>query len=442
MQKEEFSPLLLFILLLGPMIQTGLAQHAPDASSKSIPAAFAPLFEARKALAIGGSIPMRHSVLRSSSSSAQLDVSAAGTEDFGDKLPLWTFDAQSPRDGQRHVGVMVGTNPFDDPGTTKVPTHIIPLILKMHSVAVSYDATTGIITTQPGNVTFDPTQPDRSCLSTPNNVPVTLLSQSPIFNPASFSFGPTFVGNTQYIDAFQRGNFYGVLGSNLANYHLLLDPVDTLQAVEIDLDPALGIAITDPNFFGPPAFCAPLGIVDFYWLDFYLNDSVLPALHHHNVNPGTLPIFMIYNTFEGGPANNLFTCCILGYHSFGGFPIPAQTYSLLDFDTTGTFGPQLENTLVAAHEVGEWANDPYGINLVPPWGGTGQVAGCQSNLEVGDPLTPTNIPPVTMPNGFTYNLQELAFFSWFFGGKSIGANGWYSNNGTFLSDAGPPCLYE
>ena len=41
---------------------------------------------------------------------------------------------------------------------------------------------------------------------------------------------------------------------------------------------------------------------------------------------------------------------------------------------------------------------------------------CQANLEVGDPLTGTNIAPITMPKGFTYHLQELAFVSWFFGG--------------------------
>ncbi len=84
-------------------------------------------------------------------------------------------------------------------------------------------------------------------------------------------------------------------------------------------------------------------------------------------------------------------------------------------------------------------NDPFGNNATPPWGHTGQVGGCQNNLEVGDPLTGTNAPPVVMPNGFTYHLQELAFFSWFYGAPSIGVNGWFSNNGTFLTDAGPPC---
>ena len=89
--------------------------------------------------------------------------------------------------------------------------------------------------------------------------------------------------------------------------------------------------------------------------------------------------------------------------------------------------------------MGEFVNDPMLENLVPPWGNTGQVTGCQNNLEVGDPLTGNNVPPVTMPNGFTYNLQELAFFSWFYGAPSVGVNGWFSDNGTFLHDAGPVC---
>ena len=61
-------------------------------------------------------------------------------------------------------------------------------------------------------------------------------------------------------------------------------------------------------------------------------------------------------------------------------------------------------------------DDPFRINPTPLWGNIGQVQGaCQGNLEVGEPLTGTDVPDVTMPNGYTYHLQELAFFSWFFG---------------------------
>jgi hypothetical protein len=74
-----------------------------------------------------------------------------------------------------------------------------------------------------------------------------------------------------------------------------------------------------------------------------------------------------------------------------------------------------------------------------PWGDIGQVTGCQANLGVGDPLTGSDVAPVTMPDGFPYSLQELAFFYWFFGAPSLGVNGWFSDNGTFSTDAGPNC---
>lgn len=58
-------------------------------------------------------------------------------------------------------------------------------------------------------------------------------------------------------------------------------------------------------------------------------------------------------------------------------------------------------------------DDPLTTNATPAWGHVGQVSSCQTNLEVGDPLSGTLLPSVTM-NNFTYHSQELAFFSWFF----------------------------
>jgi hypothetical protein len=37
-------------------------------------------------------------------------------------------------------------------------------------------------------------------------------------------------------------------------------------------------------------------------------------------------------------------------------------------------------------------------------------------------------------NGITHRLQELAFFSWFFGNPSLGLHSGYSNNSTSLSE--------
>jgi hypothetical protein len=89
-----------------------------------------------------------------------------------------------------------------------------------------------------------------------------------------------------------------------------------------------------------------------------------------------------------------------------------------------------------AHEMGEAINDPTGNNGTPIWGKIGQQSGSQNNFEVGDPLSPGGISAtksftVVGANGLTYHMQELAFFSWFYGGKSLGTGGKYSNNGTF-----------
>jgi hypothetical protein len=352
-------------------------------------------------------------------------------------LPVWTFDAFSSRDGQNYEGVMVGRDPFNNPGSVSVPTNVVPLIIKTNTVAVSVNSTTGIITTAPGITTFNPAVADTACLRAPNNVPTKLFAQSPIFNPATFNFGGTIVGTTQYSDAFQRGNFWNALGSSVDEYHVLLGPVKFLTPIVLNVPAIYGTAIPT-KIFGA---CGPQGIVDINWFDSLLTDSIIPALASQGVNPTSFPIFLVHNVVwaAASPVTNLNNCCILGYHGIPGFPLPIQTYSPSDFDSTGLFVNALSDTAVASHEVGEWMDDPFVINGVTPWGNIGQVVGCSNVLEVGDPLTGTEYPPIVMSNGFTYHLQELAFFSWFFGSPSIGIHDWFSDNGTFLTDAGPPC---
>ena len=76
-----------------------------------------------------------------------------------------------------------------------------------------------------------------------------------------------------------------------------------------------------------------------------------------------------------------------------------------------------------------------GGQILPP-SETPHGASLQWIFQLGDPLTGGPLFEVEMPNGFTYHLQETAFFSWFYNQvPSLGINGWYSSNGSFTRPA-------
>jgi hypothetical protein len=87
---------------------------------------------------------------------------------------------------------------------------------------------------------------------------------------------------------------------------------------------------------------------------------------------------------------------------------------------------------------------PGGFNndLTPAWGHTGQVFGCQNNLEAGDPLTPDqdgNFPnyPVVGVGGFVYHYQDLPFHDWFYRTASSSTGGMGSFVGNFAGGGQP-----
>jgi hypothetical protein len=105
------------------------------------------------------------------------------------------------------------------------------------------------------------------------------------------------------------------------------------------------------------------------------------------------------------------------------------------YDTTQSL-PSSRDVSVLSQVIAEWYDNPLANNPTPAWGHLGQVDGCQADLEVGDPLTGSPLFEVEMANGFTYHLQETAFFSWFYNQvPSLGINGWYSSNGSFTKPA-------
>jgi len=331
--------------------------------------------------------------------------------DAGTGLTMFKYNATSSRTGskgQKFSGFMVGHNPNTTNGTTTTTVYVVPLIMKI------------------GGKTFNPTVADAACLG--GKVPTTVLKNSPmVLATHDFKVNGVDVGATQYSDAFRRGEFWKSVSANGGTYHNKLNYV-FLAAITVTPGSANSVLY---SVTGTPCR-ATYGGVEVNWLDGYVTGTLIPSLASKGVGPANLPIFMMYNTtmYDSSPG----TCCIGGYHGTESTS-PPQTYSPFQFDSVGVFtGVGGEDTSIMSHEVNEWQDDPLGNNPTPPWGNIGQVSGCQGNLEVGDALTGTNFPNVTM-NGFTYHLQELANFKWFYGAPANAAGGKFSDNGTFTTAA-------
>jgi hypothetical protein len=317
---------------------------------------------------------------------------------------MWTYHVTSTRtgsSGQKFTGVMVGASPLTTSGTTTTTMQIVPVILKI------------------AGDTFNPTIAS-PCAS--GRVPLTMLEKSPLVVPTNFTINGVNVGKDQYVDAFQRANFWTSINKNGGTYHSNLKVV-ALKAITVTPGTAHSAIVTD-------SACGPLGGVDISWWDAYLTSTIIPKLKSQGVGPTTFPVFMLYNVaFYTGSVSS---CCAGGYH--GAYGSPVQTYGAFLFDLTGTLGVGNEDTDNASHIIAEWQDDPLVTNPTPPWENA-SLGMCQANLEVSDPLTGTNIPTVRMPDGYSYHLQEIAFYSWFYGPPSIAAGKKFSDNGTYKSAA-------
>lgn len=307
---------------------------------------------------------------------------------------------------------------------SNIPTIVVPVVFSLNG----------------GVLVFDPTRTDPGCLGGTNTA-LNLFLNSPLISTAvNFTINGENEGPSQYVDAFTRAQFSAI---KAPGYHVQLNPVTVGATLTVSVTGAPNTAGDAFNFTGqcgtnPAPFNAAgdLGVVNFATIQPQLQNYITA----HAIPPTTFTYFLLYNTvIANGAANNLNTCCILGFHTaFGAGP---NTYGIGDFEgRNGTLFGGTADTSVASHEISEWQDDPFGNNTLAPvtaWGNIGQTAGCQSNLETGDPLTGRLIPPVPL-GGFNYHLQELAFFSWFtHDNPSLGAGGKYSDNGTFLGFAKP-----
>ena len=335
-------------------------------------------------------------------------------------LPMWTYSIKA-YDGLNYTGTIIGVSPYNrGKTTTTVPTQVIPLIITIK------DAN--------GTITYDPTVADNSCVAS-GATPESLIVGSPIFTSNDYVMNGIDVGTTQYEDANVRAEFWSLVGGT--PYHLMLQE-SSLTARSLSFGTG-GTSGPGSNFTtGQLGTCDPIGVVQQSDMDTAVAALITGPLAGV-VNTGTFPLFLTKNVVMTSGGTSLFNnCCILGYHSaFQAAGGSLQVYSPLEIDTTSAFGPGYTATM--AHEIGEAIHDPSGVNPTPPWGNIGQQPQCQDNFEDGDPLSagglsPTN-PFKVVSGSVTYELQELAFYDWFFGGTSLGAGGGYSGHGTLQGHA-------
>src|SRR5262249_12504221 len=161
---------------------------------------------------------------------------------------------------------MVGTAPSTNSSTT-VPVYVIPVKI--------------VITPRRGSkVTFDPSHVLSNGRTVTNNTVV-----SPIFeSTTTYVQGGVNVVKTQYIDAYQRANFWGTVQTD-TSYHLLLG----------------GPTVTAEQTFSPPStygktgspFGFTAGLVDINWFD----SKLATVINNLGIQPNALPIFLTYDVY-------------------------------------------------------------------------------------------------------------------------------------------------
>jgi hypothetical protein len=335
----------------------------------------------------------------------------AGAKASVPSIPL--FHSSVTDGGTTFPYAMVGKNPFTAHanGAVSVPTVIVPVVVKLSN-----------------GDTFDPTVADTCAPSSS----VTRVLTSPIFKSKAYTWGGRSVGTGQYVSVFRRAEFWQQTKPSGLNPDLQVNLVPTTTA-------PLTVTVPTTASAEGTLSCGKIAAMEISWWDNQVQTVLMPKLAAKGFGSADFPIFVLSNVVEFDTTPS--SCCILGYHN--AFTNPADggvtTYGTAMYDNTHDALTGVKDISVLSHEVAEWMDDPLvngTDNNTNPWGNIGQVTGCQTNLEVGDPLSGSL--QNTRLGARTWHPQELAFFSWFYHqSPSTGVNHWYSSKGTFTTAAAP-----
>ncbi|HEX4295421.1 MAG TPA: hypothetical protein VHZ29_14890, partial [Rhizomicrobium sp.] len=212
----------------------------------------------------------------------------------------------------------------NDPATSNTDTHIKVVLIP---VILVYGASNG-------NTTLDPTAKSTGGKGR-KSVMQQLVASPMADNGADFKSGSIDCGQTQYVDAFQRCNFWSSVSTN-TGYHTILDfvKIKGVKPLTITVSSSQGKIIANP--FG----AGNVGELNFSTFDGQAISYL--TSHASKITPDIFPFFISYDAYltSGG-------CCIGGYHNARG----AQTYGYTTYvDAAGSFSEDID---AVSHEVAE-----------------------------------------------------------------------------------------
>jgi hypothetical protein len=316
--------------------------------------------------------------------SSKLSSAARTAMNEGRIFSVPHFSGSFESQGKAYPFTMVGAKPQSN-GTVEVPVQIIPISLFFEEF-VDENGRPIVLDVGPA---------------------VTRVQASPNFRNSQYA-----TGTTQFADAIQRAQFYGIAGKE---WHTLLAGPEILKPLRI------AVPRGDAKVYRNPSTGVLYAIVD---TDFFLS-QLNTMIQMANLAPDALAIALTSNVFLS-PQKDIKKCCVLGFHtSFDVGELAqikyVQTFIWASWVDQGILGAGLADVTPMSHEISEWMNNPFGSNAVPAWQ-VPNTSGCQSNLETGDPLAlmPNAGYPVLI-DGFTYHPQNQVLMQWFKRGSTSDA---------------------
>jgi hypothetical protein len=335
-------------------------------------------------------------------------------------IPHWSHSTLNPHDGVTYGFNMVGADPFSCSGVTcdfTIEVDIVPLIVNIDGMTFSGMDVISALLNSPIFATNDYSSTPYVSAGTPP-----FFTRAP-GGPLSLADAGQFL---QLLDAQMRAQFNK---TGASNYHFRLHP-NVLPPELIDVPNNLGIL-----------FLSRRGLVfggaDMQWWGAQIENLLTKA------DPTHLTLYLTDDVFTYAKGlRGVIFCCTLGYHAvkstvgrnISGAAGSQGNPTLHTFAVAAWLSPgvyisfHLQDVNTVAHEISEWANDPFATNLVEPWTLLPALPGnvCFSNfLEVGDPVDTSGYAMGTntfrqgpSPDGSQhadgyYHPQDEAFVPWF-----------------------------